>query len=57
MCLLVGVQSIRQSLQIYRATKRFELGRYVSLLAREGLFYFLAYVHILSFKSSTMPLG
>lgn len=44
MCLLVGVQFIRQSFQMYRATRRFELGCYMSLLTREGLFYFLVYV-------------
>ena len=46
MCLLVAIQFIRQSLQMYKVTKRFELSRYMNLLAREGMFYFLAYVHV-----------
>ena len=46
MCLLVAIQFVRQSLQMYRVTKQFELSRYMNLLVREGMFYFLAYVHI-----------
>ena len=45
MCLLVLVRFVRHSYQMYRATKRFELSRYMNLLARDGLVYFLAYVH------------
>ena len=46
MTLLVAIQFIKQSLQMYRVTKQFELNRYMNLLAREGMFYFLAYVHV-----------
>ena len=42
MCLLVSIQFITQSLQMYRVTKRFELSRYLNLLTKEGMFYFLA---------------
>ena len=44
--LLVAIEFIRQSLQMYRVTKRFELSHYMNLLMREGMFYFLAYVHV-----------
>ena len=44
MCLLVTIQFIRQSLHMYQVTKRFEPSRYMNLVAREGLLYFLAYV-------------
>lgn len=49
MCLLVATRFVAKSLQVYRATKQFELGYYMNLFTREGLFYFLVYVHILSF--------
>ena len=48
MCLLVVIQFIRQSLQMYNATKQVHLSRYINLLVREGMFYFLVYVHELS---------
>ena len=46
MCLLVVIQFIVQSLEMYQVTKQFELSRYMNLVAREGMFYFLAYVHV-----------
>ena len=45
MCLLAVIRCIRESLQMYRVTKRFEISRYLSLLARDGMVNFLAYVH------------
>ena len=48
MCLLVVIQFIKESLRMYKGTKRFEFNRYMNLLVREGIFYFLAYVHLLS---------
>lgn len=44
MCLLLAVRFVWEVLRMYRATKRFEPGRYMVLLAREGVFYFVAYV-------------
>ena len=44
MCLLLAIQFIRESLQMYGATKRFRLNRYMNLLAREGVVYFFTYV-------------
>ena len=55
MCLLAVIQSIRESLQMYRVTKRFEISRYLSLLTRDGILYFLAYVHVLSFGLFPFP--
>ena len=46
MCLLVTFQFIKQSVQMYMVTKQFQLGRYMNLLVREGLVYFVAYVHV-----------
>lgn len=48
-CLLVVFQFIRESLQMYKATKRFQLNRYMNLLVREGVIYYLAYAHALVF--------
>ena len=44
MCLLVAIQFIKELLQMYKATKRFQMNRYMNLLAREGMTYFAAYV-------------
>ena len=44
MCLLVIVRFIKESLQMYNVTRRFELNCYMNLLTRQGVFYFLAYV-------------
>ena len=46
MCLLVAIQFIKELLQMYKATKRFQLNRYMNLLAREGVSYFAAYVEV-----------
>ena len=42
MCLLVAIQFIKESLQMYKATKRFQMNGYMNLLAREGMTYFAA---------------
>ena len=44
MCFLAVIRFIRESLQMYRVTKRFKISRYLSLLARDGMVYFHAYV-------------
>lgn len=46
MCLLIVTQFARRSFQMYQTTKRIQLSRYINLLVREGMFYFIAYVHI-----------
>ena len=43
-CLFIIIQFVRQSLQIYRATKQWQLNRYTKLFFREGIIYFLVYV-------------
>ncbi|KAF8553933.1 hypothetical protein OG21DRAFT_1603838 [Imleria badia] len=42
LCILAIVQSVRQSLQMYRATKQWQLDQYMSLLVRQGVLYFFA---------------
>ena len=43
-CTLAIFQFVRQSLQMYHATKQWQLNRYMSLFVKQGLLYFLAYV-------------
>lgn len=43
-CTLVMAKFMRDSFQMYRATQKLQLNRYVSLLVRDGLLYFLVYV-------------
>ena len=49
MCLLVVIRFIREALQTYKATKHFRLNRYMNLLVRESMIYFLVYVYVSSF--------
>lgn len=44
MFLLIVNRFVRDSLQTYQVTKEFELSRYMNLLARDSVLYFLAYV-------------
>ena len=46
MCILTIVQFVRQSLQMYRVTRRWQLSQYMSLLVKQGILYFLAYVPV-----------
>lgn len=46
MCSLVTLEFIKQSFQMYRATERFQLSRYMNLLVREGIIYFFSYVYV-----------
>ena len=55
MCLLVVIQFIRVALQMYKATGHFHLNRYMNLLVKEGMIYFLAYVHVSSFILFPLP--
>ena len=55
MCPLVVVRFVKESIQMYTVTKRFYLNRYVNLLVRQGVIYFIACVHVFSF--SFVPLG
>ncbi|KAF8558532.1 hypothetical protein OG21DRAFT_1481241 [Imleria badia] len=42
MCILVTAQFVKQSLQMYQATRKWQLNRYMNLLVRDSLLYFLA---------------
>ena len=55
MCLLVAVRFAKESVQMYTVTKQLRLNRYMNLLVRQGMLYFVAYVHVFSF--SFVPLG
>lgn len=43
-CVLVVIQFVRQSVQMYRITKQWQVNRYMILLFRQGILYFLVYV-------------
>ena len=48
MCLFIGFRLIRESIQVYKRRKRIQLNHYVELFTREGILYYIAYVHIVS---------
>ena len=48
MCILAIVQSVRVSLQMDSVTRQWQPNRYMNLLVKQGILYFLAYVRILS---------
>ena len=45
-CILVAVEFVRQSLQMYRVTKQWQLNRYMNLLAKQAILYFFVYVYL-----------
>ncbi|KAN0092658.1 hypothetical protein V8E55_003442, partial [Tylopilus felleus] len=55
-CILVTIEFVRQSLQMYQVTKQWQLNRYMSLLVKQAVLYFFVYVHllILTFRHSTL---
>ncbi|KAG9315361.1 hypothetical protein JVU11DRAFT_4507 [Chiua virens] len=42
LCVLAVVQFVKQSLQMYRLTKQWQINRYMNLLVRQGVTYFFA---------------
>ncbi|KAF8449462.1 hypothetical protein L210DRAFT_863951 [Boletus edulis BED1] len=38
--ILAVTQTVRQSVEMYKATKKWQLNRYMQLLVRDGIFYF-----------------
>ncbi|KAF8135150.1 hypothetical protein EV363DRAFT_1582330 [Boletus edulis] len=63
MCVFVIVRFVRQSLQLYRTTKRLQFNRYMTLLVRQGILYFFVtflrlgnIIHGLA-ASGKLPLG
>ena len=56
MCLLTAIQLIQELLQMYKATKHVRLNCYIVCLVREGMIYFIVYVHILSCCKSSFTI-
>lgn len=46
MCLFIAVRFLKESMRMYRVTKRFQLALYISFLAKEGILYFFTYVQV-----------
>ena len=44
MCILVSCKFLRDWVHVYQTTQEWQLNRYMSILVRDGLLYFLAYV-------------
>lgn len=55
MCFLVTIRFIKESLQMYKVTKQFEVNRYMKQIARDGMVYFLAYVHVSFYSPISLP--
>ena len=55
MCILVTVQFVRQSLQMYRVTRRWQISQYSNLLMRQGILYFFMYVPVSSYLLCCHP--
>ena len=45
-CVLAVIQFMRQSFQMYRVTKQWQLNRYMRLMTEQGILYFFACVCI-----------
>ena len=56
MCGLVIMQFVKRSLELYKATRQWQLNQFINLLVMEGVVYFLAYVRVSSFLSHVHPL-
>ncbi|KAF8123689.1 hypothetical protein EV363DRAFT_1355794 [Boletus edulis] len=41
LCIFVVAKFVRDSLQIYRTSRKWQMNRYISLITRDGVFYFL----------------
>ena len=54
LCLLTAIQFIKESLQMYRVTKQLQLSCYMKQLARDGMIYFITYVHVFFTFSSVL---
>ena len=50
---LAVTQTLKQSIDMYKATKQWQPNRYMERLVRDGILYFLAYVSI--FPSLSFP--
>ena len=52
MCILAIIQSMRESFQMYRVTKQWQLNRYMRVMTEQGILYFFACVCIHSLVSN-----
>ena len=57
MCILAIIQSMRESFQMYRVTKQWQLNRYMRVMTEQGILYFFACVCIHSLTVSNPELG
>ena len=48
--ILVVISSLKQSVVLYRATRQWQPNRYVQLLVKDGILYFIAYVFPFPFR-------
>ena len=53
--ILAVTQTLKQSVNMYKATKKWELNRYMERLVKDGILYFLVYVLPLSFPFVIVP--
>ncbi|KAG9313379.1 hypothetical protein JVU11DRAFT_5697 [Chiua virens] len=56
LCMLAIIQFVKQSISMYNLTKQWQLNRYINLLVKEGIVYFIMYVPV-HFRSSPMSTG
>ena len=52
--ILAVIQTLKQSVKMYRATKQWQPNRYMPLLVRDGVLYFLVYVFLHPFPFTTI---
>ena len=52
--ILAVIQTLKQSVKMYRATKQWQPNRYMPLLVRDGVLYFLVYVSLHPFPFTTI---
>ncbi|KAG9311416.1 hypothetical protein JVU11DRAFT_8528 [Chiua virens] len=44
LCMLATIHFVKESLQMYRVTKQWQLNRYINLLVKQGIVYFFAFL-------------
>ena len=52
--ILAVIQTLKHSVEMYRATKQWQPNRYMQLLVRDGILYFLLYVPLHPFSFTTI---
>lgn len=51
--ILALIQTLKQSWDMYKATKKWQPNRYIKLLMRDGIIYFVLYVALLFYHFSS----